>query len=185
MEIRKPYDRVAVVHTDDGKKVTQQHFMEETNILNIVNRYGRTGQFDHLNPVEPLYGDFTMATDLQSAIDLVDRADEEFMQLPASVRKAADNDRVKMLAMLATPEGTRELAAAGLEVKISPEAPPEWQPKPEPTPGPSGPVSPAPAGAPAAAPAASGTAPGAPAPSAPEPSQPPGTAAGEGGPIPT
>lgn len=97
---------------------TKQSFREEVNINSIVRKYRSGVLVTHLNNKAPMYGDVSHALDLQAALNLVHEAEESFMDLPPEVRKAAQNDPVRLLEMLATEEGTQELVEAGLDGDI-------------------------------------------------------------------
>lgn len=85
-----------------------------TDINAIVARYQSTGILTHLNHQVPQYGDTSAAVDLHTAMNTVNDAEEMFAELPSAVRKAAENDPVTFLNMLATEEGTEALVDAGL-----------------------------------------------------------------------
>lgn len=94
---------------------TQQHFKDQCTVSKIVKRFQTTGIIAS-NSREPLYGDFSQATDLHTAMNLVIEAETSFMALDAHIRAAADNDPQKFLEMLATDEGCEKLRAEGLEL---------------------------------------------------------------------
>lgn len=104
------------VSTGD-KTRTQQSARDQVDLNRIVQRFGSTGQWDHLNEREPHYGDATLALDLAAAIDLVRRTQGDFERLPASVRKACDHDPVVMLKMLESMDGAQVLADAGMPLE--------------------------------------------------------------------
>lgn len=105
---------------------TKQEGRQDANVNYIVATYGRTGQWANVNPRTAKYGDFSEALELEKALDLVNRAEREFMTLPARVRALANNRPEQLLAMLADPETVKILEAAGLEVKKpEPEKPAE------------------------------------------------------------
>jgi len=101
-----------------GVSRTKQSFKDDCDINVITAQYVRTGLLSHVNRQVPIYGDFSQATDLHTSKLLVQRADEEFMELDAHIRAVAENDPVKFLELLASEEGARELQAAGLELAI-------------------------------------------------------------------
>lgn len=119
----RPRDFRKAIHPERGEKsLTKTDTGVETDINAIVSKFQRTGRFDHLNPMQPRYGDFSAVTDLQTAMLTVDQAWLEFEALPPSVRNAAHGDPKRLLSMLTTEEGCRALEAAGLEF-ATPQAP--------------------------------------------------------------
>lgn len=90
------YDRDAVSDETglrcEDESLAQQSFKEECDINVIVKRFGLTGTMPE-SVRTPVYADFTdMVTDYHSAMELVLRADEAFMSLPAAVRVTFNND---------------------------------------------------------------------------------------------
>lgn len=113
---------IRVIAEQGGPSLTKQSFKSECDVNVVVKNHAQTGMWSHLNKREPTYGDFTMATGLQEAMDLVDSAQEDFDELPAEVRSACDNDPVKLLAKLADPVQANELVELGLPLH-EPEVP--------------------------------------------------------------
>lgn len=103
---------------------TKQSFRDQVNVNEIVKRALTSGQLDHVNHREPLFGDFSKSTDLKSQIDAVHQAEESFKTLSSGVRKAAQNKPHILLEMLASDTGCQELRDAGLVVNTEPPAPP-------------------------------------------------------------
>jgi len=114
----------------EGDSLTKQQFKKDCDVMEIVRRHATTGLWDHLERRTPQYGDFSMATELHEALQLVDISRAEFMELPASVRDAVDNDPVAFLRALADPDGFHALVEAGMPVEPTyvppgtPETPP-------------------------------------------------------------
>lgn len=116
----------------EGYVRVQKHFRKpsmtraadagETDVNKIVARHAKTGVVSHLNNKPAMYGDLSQATDLHQALNLAAEAREAFASLPATVRRAADNDPRRMLEMLADPDLTAELVDAGLDLDLAPEA---------------------------------------------------------------
>lgn len=71
--------------------LAQQQFRDESDINNILRQFNITGQLPAAVQI-PQYGDFTEVTDYHSALNLVQKADEAFMGLPAHIRARFDND---------------------------------------------------------------------------------------------
>lgn len=115
-----------------GEKMTKQSFRDEVDINSLVARYRQTGIMPHTRTRTPLYGDFSMAQDLQATLDTVRTTNESFMALPAAVREAANNSPVQLLEMLATDEGISQLEAQGLILSDDPDdlLPPDPDPAP-------------------------------------------------------
>lgn len=115
---------------------TKQSFRDQCDINVIVEKHRRTGLITHVNNRTPLYGDFSKATDLQSAIERVHAAEDSFDALPSGVRAAAENSPVRFLEMLDNPAEVELLEKAGLTLdEKSPPAskPPVREPaEPEP-----------------------------------------------------
>lgn len=116
--IRSRFDRPASKGLDGGTKSrTRQTEGEVTNINALVKRLLNNGTVE-LPYNAPVYGDFTQSQTLQEAMNRVFEAQDMFQTLPASVRNAARNSPVELLAMLATEEGTEILIEAGLDGEI-------------------------------------------------------------------
>lgn len=95
--------RYHVVSINEGESKTQQHFKDESDINNIVNRFKDTEIIDHLNSTPLNYGDASAQT-FTEAMFTVTQATEEFMQLPSDVRKHFKNDVALFLDASTDPE---------------------------------------------------------------------------------
>jgi len=80
-----------------GVVLTQQHPKEEVDINTIVRRFGLTAEMP-FGAAGGFYGDFTGIQDFESALGLVEGAQERFEALPAHVRERFDNDPGKLIA---------------------------------------------------------------------------------------
>lgn len=92
----------------------KQEFRDECDVNVVVRNYAQTGMWSHLARRNPVYGDFSQAEDLRSAIALVEASRADFQALPAAVRRAVENDPAKFLEAMADPEQVVELARLGL-----------------------------------------------------------------------
>jgi len=86
---------------------TQQSFRQETNINEIIRRAIDTGEPPPFKP-GGTYGDFSILTDYQTALQMVEDADKAFQALPAKVRKRFDNDPAQLLNFLNDPANYQE-----------------------------------------------------------------------------
>lgn len=104
----------------------QQQFKEDSDINTIVKRFGLTGQLPD-NVRVPVEGDFSNVTDYQSAMNVVRRAQESFMEMPADVRERFGNDPGKFVAFVNDKNNLDEARKLGIAV-----AAPVPAPAPEP-----------------------------------------------------
>lgn len=110
------------------ESLTQQQFLEESDINTIVERFGLNGEMPS-SPVVPQYGDFTGITDFQSAMNAVVQAQANFMELPAKVRARFSNDPQELLEFLGDANNRKEAEALGLVPEVSPVSAPAEAPK--------------------------------------------------------
>jgi len=100
---------------------TKQSFRDECDINKLMTRYVKTGRLPDLIRKNPIYGDFSKAVDLQSAYAVVEKAELQFRELSAEVRKRFDNDPVKFMAFVEDPANIREMIDMGLAVEKKPD----------------------------------------------------------------
>lgn len=139
MAIRNRHEPIKVTCPTTGPSKTIQSMRDDCDVNLIVKRHASTGLWSHLAPTEPIYGDFTQATDLQTAIERVDQAEASFMELPAAVRQRCLNDPVEFLKLIAAEDTFAELVKLGLPVAdtyVDPTATPAPEPPPAPDPEP-------------------------------------------------
>lgn len=111
--------RRRVPTTITAKSMTQQNFKKETDVNSILERYRQTGQINHVRSGSPSYGDFTQVGDYHESINRVIYAQEQFMALPAVVRKRFGNDPAALVEFLSNEKNYEEALQLGL---LSPEA---------------------------------------------------------------
>jgi phage internal scaffolding protein len=96
-----------------GESLTQQHFKEECDVINIIKRHDRNGIIEHVQRGQARYGDFSEVADYREALDLVRDAQEEFMSVPSDIRKKFDNDPGKFYEFVSNPDNKEELKTMG------------------------------------------------------------------------
>jgi len=102
-----------------GKSMTQQQFKKDSDINEIVRRFGLTGQLpDGINA--PQSGDFTGITDFAEAMRQVRAGQDAFAKLPAETRKRFNHDPGEMLAFLHDEKNRDEAIKLGM-IKKPPE----------------------------------------------------------------
>lgn len=126
-----PHLRGRVVHPVRGESRTIQSDAMSTDINSIMSKYQQHGVLPRVNAARPRYGDFSSALDYHSSLSRVLAAQDEFMSLPSSVRKAVDNDPGKFLDLVTDPDRREELEKLGL---LEAQLPPEPEPEPDPQP---------------------------------------------------
>jgi hypothetical protein len=97
--------------------MTQEHFREETEILNIIRRHDRNGVIDHINKGTAIYGDFSEITDYRDMIHKLREADSAFAQVPSDIRKRFENDPAKFFNFVTDETNHEALAEMGLIMK--------------------------------------------------------------------
>jgi phage internal scaffolding protein len=114
-----PPPQVSVKFED--KSLTQQHFKEECDINNIMRRY-MNGEAVMVPNSEPIFGDFSMDFDFQTAQNTLIDATNRFMMLSSEVRERFGNDPAKLLQFLTKRENLDEAIKLGLVPKpVEPE----------------------------------------------------------------
>lgn len=118
MEIRSVYQkRVRVQTILVGHSKTKQSHKDECDINKIIAKAVRAGGLPEAP--EGLYGDFSAVPDYMTAIETINRAQEQFEALPAKLRKRLNNDPQEFLAFMADPENRAELEKLGMVHKKS------------------------------------------------------------------
>lgn len=119
---------------DEEPSYTQQQFKEESDINEIMRRFGQ-GETIGPDYRTPLTGDFTGITDFTTAMQRATEAQSNFMQLPADLRERFANDPQRLLNFVsdeanrdegiklglinAPPEKTRDVIQAIDEMKAA------------------------------------------------------------------
>lgn len=109
-------------NTDNPASVSraQQHFLKESDINNIINKYRKTGVLG--SPVRrPTYfGDFTDLGDFQTVHNKLIEANTAFMTLPAKVRDKFKGNVNELLTFINNPDNANEARELGLLAPLPP-----------------------------------------------------------------
>lgn len=111
-----------VSYTGEDSKV-QKSMQDETDISNILKKYGRTGVLPIVQN-EALYGDFSDVPSFQEAQNIIIKAEEQFSLLSAEARKKFDNDPAKFLEFCGDEKNKDEMIKMGLAKPPAPKAEP-------------------------------------------------------------
>ncbi len=108
-----------------GKTRTRQSEAAATNINTILKQYDRTGLLPQ-DGRDALFLDVSDMPDYRTSLDLIERADKMFMQLPAELRSRFDNEPAIFLDWTSDPANRDEMVELGLLEKpvVAPPAPP-------------------------------------------------------------
>jgi phage internal scaffolding protein len=103
--------------------VTQQQFVKQCDINNVVRRYLGNGVLQStptMSQARAQYGDFTQITDYHTACNIVVQAQASFNMLPANIRSRFDNDPGKFIKFLEEPKNLDEAKKLGIIVERQP-----------------------------------------------------------------
>lgn len=79
----------------------------------MMEKYSKTGMLP-VNNMSQSFGDFSEATDYASSMLQIQRAEEDFLELPVSIRKRFSQDPQKLLEFLNDPKNREEADKLGL-----------------------------------------------------------------------
>lgn len=107
--------------------LTDQQFKDDADVNILCARYRERGYFyNPLSPIKgerrmPQFGDFSTLPDLGTALDVVTKAQDMFMRLPAEVREACGHDPAAFVALEKNPQMHELLFKYGLLNKEIPQ----------------------------------------------------------------
>lgn len=105
------------------ESVTQQQFKKQCDINHILKQYDKTGLITHVNEAKAFYGDYTEVNEYQESLNLVIRAQDNFMSLPSKIRNKFHNNPGEYLEFVSNPENQEEMYELGLAIRPMPERP--------------------------------------------------------------
>lgn len=113
-----------VRHRAAGRLMTKQSDALASDVNAIVKRHIAHGVPLPVSGREPRYGDFSSAMSAHESLNRVFELQDQFMELPASVRDVCGNSPVRFLELSETPEGMDRLVKAGMPEERKPKAEP-------------------------------------------------------------
>ena len=117
-------DRVRQQFATEGESLTQQHMAKETDIRHIIKKHDRTGLITHVARGVAEYGDYSEVNEYREALDIVIKASNSFMELPADIRKQFNNDPGEFFEFATDKANDEKMVELGLK-----EAPPSPEPQ--------------------------------------------------------
>lgn len=97
----------------DCEPITEQSHKKACDINHILSRYRKTGIIEHTARHKGEYGDMPSVT-YHEAMNLVIKAQNSFMELPAEIRKKFDNNAESFLRFVENPDNQEEMRQMGL-----------------------------------------------------------------------
>lgn len=99
----------------EGESLTQQHFAKDADVRNIIKQYDRTGLIANVARGVAQYGDYSEVNEYRESLDMVNRANDNFMQLPAEIRQLFGNDAGTFFEFATNPENDKKMIELGLK----------------------------------------------------------------------
>lgn len=93
---------------------TKQDYKEECDINTIMRKYEATGIVSHVSAMQPFYADVLEYGDLQDAYAIMDKAQQAFDALPASLRQELDNDPRNLVGYISNPANKEKCIEYGI-----------------------------------------------------------------------
>lgn len=121
--IRTQYDPPLMHEDYTGKGETQQQFRDDCDINHILRRYGASPNYvpGEIQIALENFRDLSLQPgDLTEAINIVEGANAAFMELPAELRRAVNDDPNVLLELSNTKDGLKKLVDAGFGSKKTP-----------------------------------------------------------------
>jgi len=100
-----------------GKSLTLQADEEHANINKILQKYAKTGQLNANVKYNPIYADYSDVPSFHESLNIVLKANEQFMGLDAEVRSRFANDPSKFLEFVNDSKNLDEMVKLGLASK--------------------------------------------------------------------
>ena len=98
----------------DKPSKTQQQYKEQCDVNNILAKYQKTGQVTHIAKTKGNYIDLTGVQSYQESMNTIIKAQNAFMQLPATVRKELGNDPQQLITLLSDEKQKEKAEKLGL-----------------------------------------------------------------------
>lgn len=123
-------ERERVMTQPIGESLTQQHFAHDADVRNIIKQYDKTGLIANVQKGVAQYGDYSKVNEYREALDLVNKANATFADLPAELREMFQNNAGTFLEFATNPENNDQMIELGLkEAPIRDDTPPEGENK--------------------------------------------------------
>ena len=117
-KVRSPYEPYNDPGLDcsDDPGVCDPSQAAELDVNQIIRRAQKSGILPGVD-AERVYADVSESQDYQSALNLILKANEQFMSLEAELRAKFDNDPAKFMDYVHNPKNVDEMVKLGLAVR--------------------------------------------------------------------
>ena len=102
-----------------GDSMVQVQFQEESEINNILRSHDRNQHIESIHRGNAIYSDFSNITDFTEALEMIQEAKDEFMNIPSDIREKFQNDPGKFYQYASNPDNHDGLVELGLAKKES------------------------------------------------------------------
>jgi len=139
-KVNHEYKKVIITRANGTKRVmtintfpsqTDESFGPDCDINTIYKKWMKTGDDSILKQRQGQYLDLTSIPDYATALNTIQQANDEFMSLPAELRKKFANDPQEFITFLKNPDNDAEAVKLGLKEYQKPEPVPEFRIHPE------------------------------------------------------
>jgi hypothetical protein len=110
--LRRPDGSRKVVTINREPSLADQSFKSETDVNNILSKYKKMGI-----PLPVPTGQFADVSNVSDAITMLERIQENFLQIPAHIRKLFNNDPGQLEKYLMDPKNDEKAIELGLKIK--------------------------------------------------------------------
>lgn len=104
--------RVQTINNDPSS--ADPSFAKDCDVNEIMAKFARTGEINHLSKTSGQYIDASEFGDFQEAANTVSRANSEFNALPALIRERFNQNPSELISFLQDPSNIEEAAKLGL-----------------------------------------------------------------------
>lgn len=117
VSVEKATNRVRVKTVFKRPSMTQTQFQQATDVNNIVKRYEKVPDPSIFEVNDLGFRDFKSQDDFHTTMNKISKATQDFMELPASLRKRFSNDPGALFEFMNDPKNDAEAISLGLKVK--------------------------------------------------------------------
>ena len=104
--------RVITINTDPS--LSDQQWKEDCDTNTILQKFTKTGQVTHLAKRQGSFADVSNVEELLPSLMKLKNAEQEFSQLPSTIRNRFNNSPIELLKFIQNPDNREEAIKLGL-----------------------------------------------------------------------